>query len=294
MARILLIGSGGQVGQELNRLLPSDQTLAISRSQAFDLTHPETLRDAIHHYQPTLIINAAAYTAVDRAESEPELVHTVNAIAPVVMAEAAQKLNAGIVHLSTDYVFDGQKNTPYLESDLPNPMSVYGQSKLAGEVGIHNACDRHLILRTAWVYGTYGKSNFVKTMLRLGSDRDQVRVVVDQIGSPTGAEQIAATIVDLLPQFERVTPGIYHLTNSGVASWYDFAIAIFEEAQSLGWRLEVKEVVPIVTADYPTPAKRPAYSVLACQKISSILGRHPAHWRQGLRQMLTHLSQNSP
>ncbi len=294
MARILLVGSNGQVGQELERLLPPEQTLSVSRSQ-FDLAHPEKLRDAIRQYQPNLIINAAAYTAVDRAESESELAHVVNATAPIVMAEEAQHLNASLIHLSTDYVFDGQKNTPYLASDLTNPTSVYGKSKLAGELGTQTMCDRHFIFRTAWVYGTYGKSNFVKTMLRLGSDREQLRVVVDQVGSPTWAKQIAGSIVEILPQLraEQMTPGVYHLTNSGIASWYDFAIAIFEEARSLGWKLKVEEIVPILSADYPTPAQRPAYSVLDCQKISGILGVHPPHWRQGLRQMLTHLSQNS-
>ncbi|MBW4443224.1 MAG: dTDP-4-dehydrorhamnose reductase [Plectolyngbya sp. WJT66-NPBG17] len=291
MARILLVGSNGQVGQELERLLPTDQTLAISRSQ-IDLVQPELLRDAIRQYQPSVIINAAAYTAVDRAESEPESAQTINAIAPTIMAEEAQRLKAGLIHLSTDYVFDGKQNTPYLESDRTNPVSRYGRSKLAGEVGVQS-CDRHLILRTAWVYGAYGKSNFVRTMLKLGSDREQLRVVVDQIGSPTWAKHIAEAIVELLPQFEQeqIAAGTYHFTNSGIASWYDFAIAVFEEARSLGWRLNIQEVVPITTAEYPTPAMRPAYSVLACQKIFGILGRHPAHWRQGLRQMLTHLSQ---
>ncbi|MER3433398.1 MAG: dTDP-4-dehydrorhamnose reductase [Leptolyngbya sp. ERB_1_1] len=291
MARILLIGSNGQVGQELERLLPSDQTLAVSRSQV-DLVDLDRLRTAIRHSQPEVIINAAAYTAVDRAESEPELAHAINAIAPAIMAEEAQRLKAGLIHLSTDYVFDGQKNTPYRETDRTNPVSVYGRSKLSGEDGVRT-CDRHIILRTAWVYGTYGKSNFVKTMLKLGSDREHLRVVVDQVGNPTWAKQIAETIVEILPQLqpEQISSGIYHITNSGIASWYDFAIAIFEEARSLGWRLKVQEVTPITTAEYPTPAKRPAYSALACQKISGILGEHPAHWRQGLRQMLTHLSQ---
>lgn len=296
MSQILLIGGNGQVGQELEQLLPPDQTLSVSRSQSrlqCDLAHLDQVREVIRQAQPRLIINAAAYTAVDRAETESELATTVNAIAPKIMAEEAQRLNAGLIHLSTDYVFDGQKNTPYLETDSTNPMSVYGQSKLLGEVGIAETCDRHLILRTAWVYGTYGKSNFVKTMLRLGSDREQLRVVVDQVGSPTWAKQIAETIVELLPKFDQTPSGIYHLTNSGVTSWYDFAIAIFEEAQALGWPLKIQDVVPISTAEYPTPAKRPAYSALACQKISGILGKHPPHWRQGLRQMLTHFSQTS-
>jgi dTDP-4-dehydrorhamnose reductase len=293
MTRILLIGSNGQVGSELAFLLPDSKTLA---RPSIDLTQPETLREPIREYRPDVIINAAAYTAVDRAESEPEIAHAVNAIAPTVIAEEAQRLKATLIHLSTDYVFDGQKNTPYLESDPTNPMSAYGQSKLAGEIGVSKLCDRSLILRTAWVYGTYGKGNFVKTMLKLGGDREQLRVVVDQVGSPTWARHLAVTIVELveLLQQDAVESGIYHVTNSGVTSWYDFAIAIFEEARSLGWTLKVQDVVPITTADYPTPAKRPAYSALSGQKISCILGKHPPHWRQGLRQMLTHLSQNSP
>jgi dTDP-4-dehydrorhamnose reductase len=293
MARTLIIGSNGQAGQELVRLLPSDLTLALSRAQ-LDLADPAQIYDAIRQYQPTLIINAAAYTAVDRAETETELAHAINAIAPQTMAEAAQSIGAAIIHLSTDYVFDGQKNTPYLETDPTDPVSFYGRSKLAGERGVQQ-CDRHLILRTSWVYGVYGKNNFVKTMLRLGNDREQLRVVVDQTGSPTWARHIATTIVELMPKLQQqeIASGIYHVTNSGVASWYDFAIAIFDQARSLGWQLKVQDIIPISTAEYPTAAQRPAYSVLACQKISGILGKHPTHWQQGLRQMLTQLSQNS-
>lgn len=290
MTRILLIGSNGQVGSELARLLPDSKSLA---RPAIDLAKPETLRDPIRQYRPEVIINAAAYTAVDRAESEPELAETVNAIAPTVIAEEAQKLGAAVIHISTDYVFDGTKNTPYLETDPTHPLGVYGQTKLAGELGVSQSCDRHVILRTAWVYGIYGKGNFVKTMLRLGAERQQLKVVVDQVGSPTWAKQIADTIGQLLPLVKDadVPSGIYHFTNSGITSWYDFAIAIFEEAQQLDWELQVQEVLPITTAEYPTPAQRPAYSALACQKISSMLRVHPSHWRKELRQMLAQLRQ---
>jgi dTDP-4-dehydrorhamnose reductase len=185
-------------------------------------------------------------------------------------------------------VFDGTKGSPYQPSAPTQPMSVYGQSKLAGEQGIQTHCDRYWILRTAWVYGTYGKSNFVKTMLRLGAERSEVKVVMDQIGSPTWARSIAEAIANLIhPLNMAAAPtGIYHFTNSGVASWYDFAIAIFEEAQALNIPLKIEQVVPITTAGYPTPAKRPAYSVLSCQEILPFLSQPPLHWRAALRLML--------
>jgi dTDP-4-dehydrorhamnose reductase len=302
MSRILLIGGHGQVGRELELLLPGAVSLARPE---IDLAQPDRLREVIRSAAPSLIINAAAYTAVDRAESEPELAQLVNGTAPTVMAEEADRLGAGLIHLSTDYVFDGQKNTPYLASDPTGPTSIYGRTKLAGEVGIRATGCQHVILRTAWVYGVYGTGNFVKTMLRLGREREQLKVVVDQIGSPTWARHIAETVVALGAQLQpEAFPGVnsaatavqagsgtYHFTNSGVTSWYDFAVAIFEEARQLGWPLKVNQVLPIATADYPTPAQRPAYSVLSGQEISAILGEYPAHWRQALRQMLTQLEQ---
>lgn len=289
MSRILLVGGHGQVGCELATLLPGSMSLA---RPSIDLAQPESLRDPIRSYLPDVIVNAAAYTAVDRAESEPELAQAVNALAPRIMAEEAQRLGAAVIHLSTDYVFDGLKNTPYLESDPTNPTSTYGQSKLAGEVNVREVCARHLILRTAWVCGARGKTNFVKTMLRLGSEREQLRVVVDQVGSPTSARHVARTIVAMLPHLQRqtITPGIYNVTNSGVASWYDFALAIFEEARSLGWSLKVRDVVPITTADYPTPARRPAFSVLSWQKTSAVMQTQSPHWRQELRELLAEMA----
>jgi dTDP-4-dehydrorhamnose reductase len=295
MNRILLIGSQGQVGQELQRTLaPLGKVLAWGRTEV-DLSQLEVLREAIAPTHPTLIINAAAYTAVDRAETEAEAAHQVNGLAPQVMAQAAQDLGATLLHLSTDYVFDGQQSHPYSETDLPQPLGVYGQSKLRGEQGIRQECDRHLILRTAWVYGQYGRGNFVKTMLRLGTEREELRVVADQVGSPTWARDLAEAITILIQNHLWVSEpqpelyGTYHFTNSGVGSWYDFAIAIFEEAQALGMPLRVQRVIPIATPDYPTPAQRPAYSVLNCSKISSWLGEPPQHWRQALRQMLRDL-----
>jgi dTDP-4-dehydrorhamnose reductase len=219
------------------------------------------------------------------------------------MAEEQARRGGAVIHVSTDYVFDGRKNTPYSEKDTPNPLSVYGQSKLAGEEGIQQASVseaahkqlRYIILRTAWVYGTRGKSNFVKTMLRLFAERDEVRVVADQVGTPTWASDIASAIALLVPQLCPEQPqaspltGIYNFTNSGMSSWYDFAIAIFEEAKQLGFPLKVQRIVPITTSEYPTPAQRPAYSVLSGKKVSAALGTHPPYWRDGLRQMLGEL-----
>jgi dTDP-4-dehydrorhamnose reductase len=284
--RILITGIQGQLGQELQGMLTSlGEVVGVGRDN-LDLSQPDSIRQVISQIQPNIIVNAAAYTAVDKAESEVELADAVNAIAPEILAHEAQKLGSTLLHVSTDYVFDGQKNTPYLEEDSTNPLSIYGKSKLAGEEKIERACQSYMILRTAWVYGTYGKSNFVKTMLRLGKEREEIRVVSDQIGSPTWARDIAGSITELLT---NPTTGIYHFTNSGVASWYDFAIAILEEAKQLGFPLKVRQVIPITTAEYPTPAKRPAYSVLSGKKISTVLGTYPAYWRDSLRQMLKQL-----
>jgi dTDP-4-dehydrorhamnose reductase len=290
---ILLIGSNGQVGTELQNFLSSNyQVIAVTRPQ-IDLTQTDNLRQIIRETQPEIIINAAAYTAVDKAETEPELATAINTTAPQIIAEESQKLGSFLIHFSTDYVFNGNSNYPYQESDITNPVSVYGQTKLAGEIAIQKACSQYMILRTAWVYGTYGKSNFVKTMLRLGKERPEARVVTDQIGSPTWAQDIALTITQIIPQLTSEIAGIYHYTNSGVASWYDFAIAIFEEAEKLGFPLKINQVIPITSPEYPTPAKRPAYSVLACQKISKILGTHPPHWRQRLILMLKELQKKA-
>lgn len=290
--RIVLTGITGQVGAELNRLLSADsryQVIGLDR-QALDLSQPDKIGDAIALLQPNLIINPAAYTAVDKAETEAELAHRINAEAPAQLAQAAEDLEIPLIHVSTDYVFNGQQSTPYRETDPTDPLGVYGKTKLLGEQGICDRTQRFIILRTAWVYGTEGGGNFVKTMLRLGAERDELLVVADQIGSPTWAREIASAIAHFIPKLKTDSVselyGIYHFTNSGVASWYDFAVAIFEEAQGLGLPLQVQQVTPITTADYPTPARRPAYSVLHCAKIATVLGTSPPHWRQSLRQML--------
>ena len=284
--KILLAGGSGQLAQELQPiLLSSGEVIPVDRTR-LDLSRPESIRQAMAEIQPDLVVNAGAYTAVDKAESEPELANAVNGIAPGILAEECEKLGASLIHFSTDYVFDGSHGSAYLETDSTNPLGTYGKSKLAGEEAIRKAGNRHIIIRTAWVYGNGGKGNFVKTMLRLGKEREEIRVVADQIGSPTWTGDLAEGISQIIPLLGSETFGTYQYTNSGVCSWYDFAIAIFEEAAKLGLPLKVQRVIPITTSEYPTPAKRPAFSVLSTVKISALLGTHPPHWRQGLRQML--------
>ncbi|MCC3451169.1 MAG: dTDP-4-dehydrorhamnose reductase [Microcoleus sp. PH2017_39_LGB_O_B] len=284
--KILLAGGSGQLAQELQPILLSvGEVIAVDRTSV-DLSQPETIRQAMADIQPDVVVNAAAYTAVDKAESEADLAHAVNGIAPGIFAEECEKLGASLIHFSTDYVFDGSSGSAYLETDSTNPLGIYGKSKLAGEEAIRKAGNRHIIIRTAWVYGNGGKGNFVKTMLRLGKDREELRVVADQIGSPTSTADLGAATAQIIPLLGLESFGTYQYTNSGVCSWYDFAIAIFEEAEKLGFPLKIKRVIPITTAEYPTPAKRPAFSVLSTVKISALLGTYPPHWRQGLRQML--------
>lgn len=288
MKKVLLIGAKGQVGQELQVTLPYlGEVISIGREE-LDLTNSEKIGQLIREIHPDYLVNAAAYTAVDKAETEPDLAYSINAIAPKIMAEAADKIKAKFLHISTDYVFDGRKNTPYLETDLTNPLGVYGQSKLRGEEEIKTVNSQAIILRTAWVYGSYGKSNFVKTMLRLGKEREELKVVVDQVGSPTWSKDIATAITQLLINVDN-PPGIYNFTNSGVASWFDLTKAIFEEAKISGIPLKIQRVIPITTAEYPTPAVRPAYSVLSGQKISQQLGYIPPYWRDSLKAMLNQL-----
>ncbi len=265
--KILLTGATGQVGYELQRSLQAlGQVVAVDRA-CMDLSRLDQVRDVVRAVRPDLIVNPAAYTAVDQAESEPALAHRINAEAPAVMAAEARLLGAAMVHYSTDYVFDGTKLGAYVETDRTNPINVYGQSKLAGEQAIADAGIAHLILRTSWVYGMHGK-NFLKTMLRLGAERDQLRVVADQIGAPTWSRTIADTTAVLLAQARGDSAawwaqhsGIYHLSAQGQTSWHGFTEAIVARAGL------TCEVLPIGSADYPTPAKRPANSVMSSDKL---------------------------
>lgn len=290
--KILLIGSQGQVGQELLTTLPALGALTAWSRADLDLTAGAAIAPQVVAQQPDVIVNAAAYTAVDRAETERDLAFAINGAAPGYLAQAAQECGAMLIHLSTDYVFDGQKNRPYQPTDEPRPLGVYGQSKLAGEVAVRAGCDRHAILRTAWVYGARGHGNFVKTMLRLGAERDTLNVVYDQVGTPTWSADIAQAITALIPKLEATTFGTYHCTNSGVISWYDFAVAIFEEAAHLGHALKLTTVNPITSDQYPTPTERPAYSVLAGEKLAALLGHPAPYWRTSLRKMLADLLNN--
>jgi dTDP-4-dehydrorhamnose reductase len=289
MKKILTIGRTGQVGSELERILAHLGNFVALGRESLNLMEPTSISQIIEEIKPNIIINAAAYTAVDQAETDREGAIAINGIAPTVMAKSAESIGAILIHISTDYVFDGQKNTPYLEQDSTNPMGVYGESKLMGERGIKENCQRHIILRTAWVYGSRGHGNFVKTMLRLGSEREELGVVVDQVGSPTWSQDIARAIADLVERAQSLEFGTYHFTNSGVASWYDLAVNIFTEAKKIGFPLKIQRVLPIGTAQYPTPAKRPAYSVLSNRKFADVCDRTPPYWRDALIQMLLEL-----
>jgi dTDP-4-dehydrorhamnose reductase len=289
--KLLLIGATGQVGQELqSTLAPLGEVVAVGRDTV-DLSQPESVQQVMESVRPQIVVNAAAYTAVDKAETEAELAMQVNGTSPGILAAASAAIDAGLIHISTDYVFDGSQSSPYRETDATHPLGSYGRSKLAGEDAIRAANPLHMIVRTAWVYGVRGQGNFVKTMLRVGADRAELRVVSDQIGAPTWSKDLAGAIAQMVPHLSPETAGTYHYTNSGVTSWYDFAVAIFEEAITLGFSLKVQQVMPIVTADYPTPAQRPAFSVLSLQKTTALLGNPPPQWRQSLRQMLAELKE---
>ena len=308
-ARILLTGKNGQVGSELQRLLPRlGETIALGHAE-LDLTDPDAIHRVLREVRPELIVNAAAYTAVDRAETEQAAAWAANAAAPGVMAEAAKKIGAALVHYSTDYVFDGHKTSPYVEDDPINPINTYGKTKFAGEQAIRDAGLPHLILRTAWVYAVRGK-NFLLTILRLATQNQELRVVGDQLGAPTWSGMIAAATTRILEQvspprssFLRMAElsGTYHLTASGQTSWCGFAQAILEEcsdparvgawlAAATGGRpLIAQRVNSITTSVYPTPAKRPRYSVLSNDRLRRTFGFELPDWRTQLRMALREL-----
>ena len=286
--RILLTGKNGQVGWELQHALASQGQVFALGSAEMNLADPQSIRQTLAKIQPDVIVNPAAYTAVDKAESEPELAMAVNGIAPGILAEEAARLNAVLIHFSTDYVFDGTQAAPYRESDAPNPQSVYGQTKLAGETAIRASGARHLILRTSWVYGVHG-GNFMKTMLRLGHERDKLRVVADQFGAPTWARDLATATHTLLQQwqaksFDDTLSGVYHLSAAGKTSWHEYAVEIFRLARQWDASLAGKcpNVQPITTTEFPTPARRPANSVLSNEKIRQAFGIRLPNWQESL------------
>jgi dTDP-4-dehydrorhamnose reductase len=286
--RILLTGANGQVGWELSNRGGQRglEVLALDRS-GLDITDPVSVSKKVNHSDVSLVVNAAGYTAVDQAESEPELAFAVNRDGPAYLASACGKAGIPLVHISTDYVFDGQKKGAYLATDPVSPLSVYGKSKAAGEVEIRKHLREHFILRTGWVYGIHG-DNFVKTMLGLGREREVVQVVADQYGCPTYAADLAETILKIAAQLLKggqVHWGTYHYCGKGVTSWHGFAEAIFAVAAAYV-ALKVRQVEPISTADYPTPAKRPANSVLDCSLVERSFGIVPKPWNESLARML--------
>ena len=286
--RALITGASGQVGSALLRSVPPQTELrALTRPQ-LDISDARAVRSAVAAFQPALIINAAAYTAVDKAESEPFLADAINAQAPQHLAEAAQSIDGcRMIQISTDYVFDGRATEPYRPGDAPHPLSVYGRTKLAGEQAVLEVlAERAVVLRTAWVYAAQGR-NFLLTMLRLMRERGAVRVVADQKGTPTAAASIARALWRIA-ELPRVH-GVLHWTDAGVASWYEFASAIAEDALAAGLLSQEVEVTPIVTADYPTAAHRPANSVLDTRESAAQLGLKPEHWRLNLRATLAEL-----
>jgi dTDP-4-dehydrorhamnose reductase len=282
--KILLTGAAGQLGRELKRSLDCLGEVIACDHRQLDLANATALREAVRRMAPSAIVNAAAYTAVDRAESEPMLAQAVNAEAPGVLAEEAKRLGALLIHYSTDYVFDGNKSSPYTEADSTAPLSVYGRSKRDGEHAILSSGARHLILRTSWVYGLHG-ANFMKTMLRLGRERDELRVVDDQVGAPTWTRHLADISAQILGKKE-CREGLYHLTAAGETSWHGYAEAIFEEALQQGLIAKKPTVHRIPSADYPLPAQRPQNSRLDCSRFTADFAMTLPDWRVGLADCL--------
>lgn len=277
----LITGAKGQLGLCLKDLL---QEKAIYHDiDTLDITEEAEVLNLRQGYSFDAIINCAAYTNVDKAEEEPLLAQKVNSQGPKNLAKLSALLDIPLVHISTDYVFDGKRNTPITEEEPPSPLGVYGKTKLEGEENVLKNAKTALIIRTAWLYSPYGK-NFVKTMLSLGSTRPQIKVVSDQIGTPTYAPHLAQTILEILPKFKKGTKDVFHYTDGGVASWYDFAYYALKLAG------KPAEVLPIDTKDYPTKAVRPAYSVLSKEKITKTFDIHLSHWIKGVEQCLKKLS----
>ena len=292
--RLLLLGGNGQVGRELRRsLAPLGELVVATRGggagdAAADFDAPESLAGLIARMAPDVVVNAAAHTAVDQAEHDRDAAFRVNAEAPAALARACAGRGALLVHYSTDYVFDGNATRPYREDDPTAPLGVYGESKLAGEAAIRDSGARHAILRTAWVYAAHGR-NFLRTMLRLAGERDALRVVADQVGAPTPASWIAdATAAMLRRGIDGA--GTWHVVADGETSWHGFASAIMREAVAAGLLARAPSVLPIGTADYPTPARRPAYSVLDTARLQRDFGLRPPGWETGLRATLRELA----
>ncbi len=294
--KILLFGKGGQVGWELQRsLAPLGEVVAVdfdSTDLCGDFTNPAGLAETVRQVKPSIIVNAAAHTAVDKAESEPELARTINATAPGIIAQEAQRLGCWMVHYSTDYVFDGSGEQAWTESDQPAPLSVYGQTKWEGEQLVAANCSKHLIFRTSWVYAARG-GNFAKTMLRLAKERDSLSVIDDQIGAPTGADLLAdiTTLALRQAQTQPDLAGLYHLVASGHTSWHGYASLVIEQARQAGIPLKTPQnaIHKIATKAYPTPARRPINSKLDTSKLQAAFQVHLPAWQQGVTRMLAEI-----
>ncbi len=289
MMRVLVTGCNGQVGYCLTNMLSKTDgvtLLAVDREE-LDITDQDAVATTVKEFKPTIIINAAAHTAVDRAEQEVELSYAINRDGPKFLAEAAQEVGAAVLHISTDYVFEGNKNGEYTETDITNPQGVYGASKLAGEIAVAEACDKHIILRTAWVFGEYG-NNFVKTMLRLAQNRDELSIVGDQFGGPTYAGDIAGALIQIAERItkdEVVEYGVYHYSGLPHVSWYEFSHAIFDRALEFDVVTNKPSLTSIVTERYPTPAKRPSNSRLSTNKINSVFSIKASDWQSALNNI---------
>jgi dTDP-4-dehydrorhamnose reductase len=288
--KVLITGSHGQVGHCLVEQLSkrSDVEVFAYDKEQLDITNEANVQAAILELKPNVIINAAAHTAVDKAEADMEMSYAINRDGPLYLAKAAQTLDALMLHISTDYVFDGDNSEPYVETDTPNPKGVYGQSKLAGEQAVMSHCDRFAILRTAWVFGEHG-NNFVKTMLRLGKERSELGVIGDQYGGPTYAGDIANALVVIMDKFSIEEPsGVYHYAGEPHVSWYQFAQTIFVAAEKHGVMKQIPNVAEIKTDQYPLPAPRPTNSRLNCSKIQDVFGVAPSDWQAALNNIIAY------
>ncbi|OAN13535.1 NAD(P)-dependent oxidoreductase [Photobacterium jeanii] len=287
--RILVTGCYGQVGYYLTEQLAKNENVSVLAldKEHLDITSQKAVQATVTEFQPTIIINAAAHTAVDKAEEEVELSHAINCNGPKFLAHAAQSVNAAMLHISTDYVFEGNKEGEYTETDITNPQGVYGESKLAGERAVASACEKHIILRTAWVFGENG-NNFVKTMLRLGAERDALSIVGDQFGGPTYAADIASTLINIaqrINQGEGIEYGVYHFSGLPHVSWFEFADTIFDVAVEQGIIVKKPSLYSITTEQYPTPAKRPNNSRLSTDKITQTFSVEASDWKAALENI---------
>lgn len=284
--KILVTGANGQLGTDLCRLLHKQSHEVIAPGlDVLDFLQPDSITAQVTRHRADWVMNCAAYTQVDQAEQEPDKAYAINRDAAATLARAVTTTGGRLLHVSTDFIFDGKQRIPYEEAVAAHPLNVYGQSKWEGERAVLDINPQTLVVRTAWVYGVNG-ANFVKTILRLAAERPVLKIVADQTGTPSWTQDIASVLLTLM---DRDARGIYHYTNAGQVSWYEFACAIIDDARSAGFELAVEEVVPITTAEYPVPAERPAYSVLDKSKISSLLDQPIPHWRDSLKKMLEEL-----